>query len=272
MILLVFSGVSFGIAANNPVIYAPQIAPITVDGSFSDWQNASNWAEFGAWYPQEDPGLTSTSRAKYAWNNDSNLMYIAIESTEGTGLILEVGGLYGFTGQPDPTVIVHTSPKATQISFNNWSGGTATITNQYAHLGEITNGVQVGYLFDGQTMRIEIATPIYSDWTNVSSKMDLTLQTGVYQYANVADEWWEYADSQVADGNYISLNDHSLVEVASLIILNETAGPESCDDIPNYMKNRVDLNGDCYVDFIDFSLLASSWMSCNDPEDIQCQD
>jgi hypothetical protein len=48
-------------------------------------------------------------------------------------------------------------------------------------------------------------------------------------------------------------------------------GPRSCQDvIQGGYQLPLDLNGDCHVDFADFAILASGWLSCNDPADAAC--
>jgi hypothetical protein len=32
----------------------------------------------------------------------------------------------------------------------------------------------------------------------------------------------------------------------------------------------ADLNGDCYVDFLDFAILAGDWLNCGNPFDASC--
>lgn len=37
-------------------------------------------------------------------------------------------------------------------------------------------------------------------------------------------------------------------------------------------KLKADLNGDCYVDFLDFIILADDWLKCTNPFDPTCNE
>ncbi|MFH1614072.1 MAG: hypothetical protein ABIG61_03170 [Planctomycetota bacterium] len=261
----------YGYAAKNPVVYAPEISTVTIDGNLGDWTNASSWAEFGGWYPIHNPGLASTTQIQFAWNDTGNKFYVGIESTEGDGLILEVGGLYAVqAGQvPDANVDPSSSDKATQFQFASWYGGEPEVlVNQ---LGGVTTGVVAAYAYQGGTMTIEIEMPIYSDWSDDGTAIDLDLATDVYSYANVFNEWGDAGDSMVADDEYVMLGAGKCVEVASLVRLRLNAEPSDCNDVPDFMMDVSDINGDCNVDMVDFTELAWDWMACNDPQDPNCQ-
>jgi hypothetical protein len=50
---------------------------------------------------------------------------------------------------------------------------------------------------------------------------------------------------------------------------NPPETPQHCGD-PGMEYMQGDLNRDCYVDFKDFALMASEWLSCNDPNNSLC--
>lgn len=272
VLILVISSVAVAVPDANPLIYAPQISQITVDGDLSDWGGASSWAEFGAW-DGNPPGLASTTKAQYAWNDANDMLYIGVVSTEGIGMTLEVGGLLGVDGDPTfaQTTATPYSAEATQIKFDNWVGGVPTIENQ---IGNITDGVDAAYTVElvetVVTMTIEIALPIYSDWTNNATGMDLHDRMDVYVFANVFDGAGDFGDSQTADGAYVQLWDGVVMDLASLVRLLDALPPEVCADIPKPFKPEFDFDGNCYVDLADFSVVASAWLSCNNPEDDDC--
>ena len=273
ILVLIVTSVALAVPAANPLIYAPEIPDIVVDGDLSDWAEASDWAVFGAW-DGNPPGLDSTTQAQYAWNDANDMLYIGIESTEGIGLILEVGGLMGVIGEPNEVILTATpfSTPATQISFRNWVGGVPTdIDNQ---TGGTTDGVIAAFTFaiEGPvvTITIEIALPIYSDWADSGTAMNLQNRMDVYVFANVFDGAVLFGDSQVADGTYVRLWDGVVIELASLIRLLETSSPQVCDDVPNPFKPEFDLNRNCYVDVPDLAVVAGDWLTCNDPEDANC--
>ena len=247
----------------NPLIFAPQIAAVTVDGDLSDWAQGSAWADFGAWY---NGGLASGTRARYAWNDAGDVLYIGIESTEGTGLRLEVGGLMGnlsASATPFGTV------EACQIALSGWTGGAAGTIESSQPWG-VTTGVVAAYTDSGGTMTIEIATPIYSDWGDDGTGMDLVGGMSVFEYANVFDSGQTAADSQIADGSgFVYLWEKPVMQLGSEIRLLST-WPPTCSDVPERFKQDSDVDGDCWVTLSDFALLAGSWMQCSDPANAAC--
>jgi len=40
----------------------------------------------------------------------------------------------------------------------------------------------------------------------------------------------------------------------------------TCEDLPADMKNVADLNGDCRVNWADFSIFAANWLDCTNPQ------
>ncbi|OHB55105.1 MAG: hypothetical protein A2Y12_10530 [Planctomycetes bacterium GWF2_42_9] len=239
--------------ANNALIYAPQISAITVNGDFSDWTSASNWAEFGKWY---DGGNEGTTRAKYAWNDAANRLYIAIESTETDALVLEVGGLMG-TSNAD--ALPSGGTNATQLEFSYWGNGVpSSIVNQSEGT---TTGIQAAYTYNAGVMRIEIATPIYSDWKNSASAMNLTSQMDIYEYADVfSDDWFTMGDHQCSNGAYYNSYGTPTMKTGSLIRLVQSL-PRTSQDIPDvYRDELIDFNNDAMVNFPDFSEIATDWM------------
>lgn len=199
----------------NANINAPAISAISVDGNLSDWARASEWAVFGNWYPA-GAGLTSTSRAKYAWNDAGDMLYVGVESTESRDIYLEVGGLMGNLCNPNATPMG--GLQATQIQFKyNAGSGNIDITNQIT--GNVKTGVVAAHTWDGTKMTIEIAIPIYANWFLDYTKMVLSQGMDIYLYANVASADWSAADSQVIDGQYIPLNSSPTMVVGSKVTL-----------------------------------------------------
>ena len=98
VVTCVFSEMLWAEVARNPLITAPEISTIVVDGNLSDWDKASDWATFGVWW---GGGLDNASRTQYAWNDANDMLYIGIESRESLNLVLEVGGLMGDLSDPN---------------------------------------------------------------------------------------------------------------------------------------------------------------------------
>ena len=259
--ILILAGQAIGAPEANPVIYAPAIGPIALDGDFSDWSSTSAWADFGEWF---GGGLASTSRARYAWNDTQDLLYVGVESTEGETMGLELGGLMG---RASATAMPFQGTVATQLTFTGWNSGTANITNNG---GGIITDVVVGYTFSGTTMTIEVALPIYGDWMDGGSKLGLSNGMNIYEYANVQDQFFTMGDSQVVtSGSLVQLFSLSPVDTSSIVRLVDTL-PAQCDDLPDAFRNAADMNDDCIIDLGDFSAFAMFWMQCTDPENATC--
>lgn len=236
----------------NPVIFAPQVSAITVDGDLSDWADGSEPAIFGKWYPN-GTGLTSTTTARYAWNDTGDMLYIGVESSESEEVYLEVGGLMGDLSDPFATVI--DANGATQIQFH-YNGSTFETTNQ---LSGSTAGISAAHTWDGSTMIIEISVPIYSNWTEGTGMLNLTSGKDVYVYANLFDSVADNADSQCADGEQVYYPNKILTTVASAVRLLDSL-PADCSDIPVTKVNPADFAGDCTVNMEDFAVFANDWL------------
>jgi len=77
----------------------------------------------------------------------------------------------------------------------------------------------------------------------------------------------------VTDGKILAMpfggSSNAYAYIAALII--EAANPASCAEVQDWgLSLQADLNGDCYVNWQDFTLFASQWLFCNDPEDPNC--
>ncbi|AQQ71042.1 hypothetical protein SMSP2_01406 [Limihaloglobus sulfuriphilus] len=47
--------------------------------------------------------------------------------------------------------------------------------------------------------------------------------------------------------------------------------PDTCEQLMLFGGGyTADINEDCHVDIADFAMLADTWLSCNDPEDVNC--
>jgi len=263
-IVVTFSlcGMVWAEAANNPLITAPEISAIVVDGNLSEWEQASEWANFGRWW---NGGLDSVSQAQYAWNGTNDMLYIGVESTESLDLSLSVGGLMGNLSDPYATPLASNNASQIQFDYNDVTG-VIDITN--SDVNEVTTGVSAAHTWDGTTMTIEISIPIYSNWRDDSSAMALSDNTDVYIYADVFNSGITAADSQVASGLYANHFGGITMDVASKVTLY--SAPTECGDLGTQYLDS-DLDSDCYVTFDDFAMLAADWMDCTDPNNLGCQ-
>ena len=128
-----------------------------------------------------------------------------------------------------------------------------------------------GYTYSAPNIIIELEFPIYDDWDDAGTGINLTSSTDVYAYIALYNEAGDAGDSLVSDGEYVMLGDGICVDVAALVRLRPTAGPVDCDDVPEFFRDVSDINLDCRVDLLDFAAMASEWATCNDPENITCQ-
>jgi hypothetical protein len=268
VLIALVSTSAFGYALNNAVLYAPMISRTIVDGHIENWSNASSWATFGKWY---NLGLTSKTRAKIAWSDTANRLYIGIDTNEPVIDAIEVGGLYGVLGAADANVTpwTTTSVKGTQIQVSGFDGSGISIWNQN---GGTSDGVQAAYSVNGQKTYIEISLPIYSNWTNSSSAITLASPEDVYLYINIFGESrLNAADSLVVKNSYVSLTDTSCVAHDTLVRLRPTAFPLNCADVPTFARDSADTNMDCTVNYLEFAQMAQNWLTCNDPGNVACQ-
>lgn len=185
------------------------------------------------------------------------MLYIGVESTEGSALILELGGLLAAATQTD--TVSSNGISATQIEFSDWSSGVPqSITNQSDPTGTVT-GITAAYTLDGSTMTIEIAVPIYSNWQNDSTAVNLTSQMDLYVYSDVFSEDWLGGDHQCTNGEYIYSYSSNVMNIASLVRLVDSL-PRTVDDIPELYTGYI-LNPyqDSMIDLLDFTVIADNW-------------
>jgi len=176
-----------------PGFTVPAIASINVDGDLSDWSDSSAWSEnYLPWIGS----MGSTTRAKFAWNDAKNLLYVAIETNESSDL---PGGhpVIGFGTGIDQTAIYGNG--ATQLAFETTAGGNQVsimneiheykvniypkLTGDYVDSGTV--GVQAAYSYAGGVWRYEIAIPLWTDWAvgQMVTKTQLSPGDVIYLYS-----------------------------------------------------------------------------------------
>ena len=267
----------YPLPAKNPVVFAPEISAITVDGDLSDWDEASDWLTFGAWYDngasvgQVVSGLASTTKIKYAWNDAADKLYIGIETDE-TGVVdindilFELGGLMGDLS--DPSATPNGSFATTQMKIYNLAD--APVVHNQVYDKDVSS-VNVAASQSGGILTVEIETPIFSDWFNESGSIALSSQQDVYTYANIfaeqtlsGNEGTGSADSQIADGYYIGgiANLPTMQTGGTLVRLITDLPPASAADLDSgrTVIAKQDYNEDMTVDLADFVVLAADWL------------
>lgn len=103
------------------------------------------------------------------------------------------------------------------------------------------------------------------NWTSQSVK-----QATMHRFHNLSGDTqlmttsgldWENQQVTIADITNISLD----IEDATICVLELV--PAECGDWGYFAG---DINKDCFVDWTDFGVFASQWMTCNDPRDSNC--
>ena len=192
---LVFCSGSLAELINQGPYDTPEITSITVDGDLSDWDRASTPLTFAGWFP-DGTKLDSTTTAQYAWNDTDNKLYIGIISTEGTGAVLEVGGL-----STDGSTTSYGRLAACQymLTFNP-GGSVNTLAMQLA--GGPTDNVDVASSVDiDDTLFIEMAITLRTDYNEGTGDIDLIDDMIVWEYADIFSAGWGAGDHQNNDGS-----------------------------------------------------------------------
>jgi hypothetical protein len=154
-----------------PAFDVPAVGSIIVDGSLSDWPTSAVWSQsFLPWIGE----MSSTTRAKFAWNDAQNLLYVAIETDQATvGL---PGGhlVVGFGTSLDQTAYL--GDGATQLAFEALTGKRVKIVNEIheykllypnettSYIDSGIDGVQAAYSSNGSVWTYEIAIPMWTNW------------------------------------------------------------------------------------------------------------
>jgi len=194
VVAVLLSGSSFAVLINQGLLGVPEIAPITVNGDLSDWAESSSVLTFGKWF-KSGAGLASTTKIRYAFNGDEDMLYVGMETTEGTGNIWEIG-----TPTTDGTSASQDGDDATQVEFSAWAGGTGSIANQ---TGGTAAGISVAYTDIAGVMTVEVAMPIYVDWSTGGAVVDLVQGLLMYGYSDIFSAGWAGGDHQCADAEQI---------------------------------------------------------------------
>lgn len=175
--VLAVSSLGLAAATQNAAFNVPKSSAISCDGNLSDWTNSTDWsAPYISWYGT----MTSTTQAKFAWSDASDMLYVAIKTNEqsyqpGGHPVLGVGisASDRAGGYTEPTRF-----GATQLAFDI-NGSNVDIMNEIAYYNEnwgttypcagVTTGVQAGYSYADGYWTYEIATPLYANWADATS-------------------------------------------------------------------------------------------------------
>lgn len=232
-------------ASQNMAFDVPAAGSITTDGDLSDWTASTDWSDPYIWW--SGTSLISTTRAKFAWNDAEDLLYVAIQTNESSvrpGGHAVIGLSKAIGGNP------LTGNGATQLCFDIqgssvWIRNEINETNQ---TGDLTTGVQAGYSVSNGVYTYEIAIPLWSDWkqTIPANRQALSVGDTVFLYSCM--------ESAFGTGNGTNLTwlgnpkfYMGAFDKASALKL--TSGP----------RMPGDANGDGVVTFEDFSILQNQY-------------
>ncbi len=91
---------------------------------------------------------------------------------------------------------------------------------------------------------------------------------GTYTVIRASGEIFDYT-ADLVDSSFVS---YEIVENGNYQELQVTFfTPQSCEEVINGgFALAADMNNDCYVNIEDIAILASQWLSCNNPTDVEC--
>jgi hypothetical protein len=238
------------LATQNGTFEVPSVASITCDGNLSDWTSSTEWSlPYILW---SGIGLTSTTQAKFAWNDSRDMLYVAVKTNE-TSVIAKPGGhlVIGLSknieGVPYPS-----SADATQLCFdyNTTKLGNVWIQNEIATYGGTggIQGVEAGCLYDATTGNYiyEVAIPFWDNWTAPQNKLTLSAGEAIYLYSCMESEWGSAIGTNLTYYENPQFSEGAFEKAAELTFV---AGPM----IPG------DANHDMMVDVGDLGILAANY-------------
>ena len=160
---------------------------------------------------------------------------------------LSIPGIY----QPDDVWSYAVRPRPIVLSPNG--GENLAAAGSYT----ITWKTQQGADLD--TVTIEYSTDNGQNWQTVESVEDTgSPQDGLARYT------WN--PLPVTDSNQCLIRIGDPLDVAISDTSDETFTIFQCRK-----QLRADLNGDCYVNFLDIAILAGDWLECGNPFDASCR-
>jgi hypothetical protein len=223
---------------------------ISIDGSFNDWPTTSEWSRpFVFW---NGVALTSTTRAKFAWNDAQDLLYIAVETNE-TGE--QPGGHLVIGAAKNKDSVPASGIGSTQLCFTTIAGSNEVyVQNEMALYGDRTQGadeVIAAYSYNNTThcYTYEIALPLWTDWHigKMTNKQNLEVGQPVYVYIVMQDTLKSLNGMNLSYYGNPHFNEGAFDEAAVLTLV---AGSTQ---LPG------DANNDGSVDVGDLGILAANY-------------
>jgi hypothetical protein len=226
---------------------------IATDGDLSDWSDSSEWSGDFVLWSNATATPTSHTKAKFAYNNAIDILYVAIQTDEcsvagESGGCAVVGLSKNINGNPQ------LGTDATQLSFDFQSDGSVLVRNEIQTYGVgpvgktcITTDVKAGCKESNGVWTYEIAIPLWKVWTNASQGKE-TLSPGdvVYVYSCMQDAYGTANGTNLSYYGNPNFYAGAFDEAAVLTLME-------AEQIPG------DANGDGAVDVGDLGILAANY-------------
>ena len=234
----------------NGAFDVPEVGAVTIDGYLSDWADSTEWSENFVFWNDNGAPLTSTTKAKFAWSDAGDMLYVAIQTDQANGGHAVVG--VGTTVDDVPT----SGEGATQLAFDVQPDGSVSVMNEIQYYsdkysagwpGGGTDDVVAAQTNDGTTWTYELAIPYWKDWTTMDERQTISADDEYYIYL-VMEDALEGANgtNMTYEGNPHFADGH--FEAASKLTFKDTKIPG-------------DANGDGKVDGSDVTILSGNWQA-----------
>ncbi|MFA5864765.1 MAG: chitobiase/beta-hexosaminidase C-terminal domain-containing protein [Phycisphaerae bacterium] len=226
-----------------PVNPSTPPATLTINGDLSDWPAASEWsAPFTYWNGVQ---LTSTTRARFAWNNAQDVLYVAVTTDENSS---QPGGhlVIGMSKDNISSIPIN-SVDSTQLCFDydaSMPPKNVWIRNECALYGYsgTTTGVDAAFSNTGDNYTYEIAIPLWSDWATGTGLQTLSAGDTIYVYVVMENEFYSGNGTDLSYFGNPNFAGTGFAHAAVLTLVQ----------IPG------DVNGDNVVDSADLSIVLAA--------------
>jgi hypothetical protein len=223
---------------------------LSIDGTLSDWPTTSEWSRpFVFW---NGIALTSTTRARFAWNDAQDLLYIAVETNEAS---VQPGGHLVIGAAKNRDSVPASGIGSTQLCFTAIAGSNEVyVQNEMALYGDRTqgaDGIVSAYSYNNTThcYTYEIALPLWTDWHigNMTSKQSLEIGQPVYVYIVMQDIFKSLNGMNLSYYGNPHFNEGAFDEAAALTL------------VAGSVQLLGDANNDGAVDVGDLGILAANY-------------
>ena len=232
-----------------------------------------------------DAPMSSTTKAKFAWNDAQDMLYVAVQTDQANGghLVIGVG--------TEETSVPTSSVGSTQLAFDAGTGTSVDIINEIQYFKDAytptldawadggTDGVVAAQTNDGTTWTYEIAIPYWSDWATMLTKESISADDVNYVYLVMENEleggtgtdMTYVGNPHFSDGRFDVGAALTFVGSAQLAGDANKDGKVDGSDVTILAGNwqvltgatweMGDFNGDGKVDGSDVTILAGNWQA-----------